>query len=94
MCGLFSLRLLGFGAVHCDTLATRLWQLARRQVCFCHFLVCVSVIFDCQSCGLFLSGNDKCSDGGHYLQWHHEGNQYVSGVCVVTCGGQLQVVLW
>ena len=39
MCGLFSLRLLGFGAVHCDTLATRLWQLARRQVSSCHSLV-------------------------------------------------------
>ena len=39
MCALFSLRLLGFGAVHCDTLATRLWQLARRQVSSCHFLV-------------------------------------------------------
>ena len=47
MCGLFSLRFHGFGAVHCDTLAARLWQFARRQVCFCHFLVgCVSVIVE------------------------------------------------
>ena len=44
MCALFPLRFHGFGAMHCETLATRLYsksfgvlQLARRRVCFVTF---------------------------------------------------------
>ena len=44
MCTLFPLHFHGFGAVHCETLATKLYlksfgvlQLARRHVCFATF---------------------------------------------------------
>ena len=63
MCTLFPLRFHGFGAMHCETLATRLClkslgvlQLARRHVCFVTFLLGVFLsVATCACHAVYLS---------------------------------------